>query len=177
MAGTVKAIVPKDCDVKAVMSVLDQEVRKYAPFLVNDYEKPTKAWQGDKPRFVPVFKTGGGRISITIRVLGPELGKNKWHWLDAGTKAHKIPKRVRKGKRLHFRSGKYQAGSRPGSLSTSRPGYPKGPFVSPKQVNHPGNAPRGWTEIIVRENQRAFERWMQAAMQHAARASGHSATK
>lgn len=172
MPGQVKAIIPKEFDTQAVMDTLRAEVKKFAPFLVKDFEQTTAGWTGEKPKFTPVIKPQAGQIVLEIRVLGPEHGREKWHWLNAGTKPHKI--RPKNAKSLKFPGGHYSAGSTPGSIHTSRARRGSGPSVHAMEVNHPGTKARGWTAILVKENQRPFERWMRAAMKKAARESGHA---
>lgn len=169
MPGQVKAKIPPEFNQKAVLDTLQAEMEKFAPFLVKDFEKTTVNWEGEKPTFTPVLRVEPGMLRLQIRVTGPQKGRDKWKWINAGTRPHKIlPKRA---KRLKFQTG-YQAGSTPGKTFTTRH-QATGEVVFSKGVNHPGNAPRNWSEIIVKENQRPFERWMTAAMQRAAAASGH----
>lgn len=170
MPGQMKAILPKDPDVDAVMRVLREEFAKYAPFLVKDFERTTTNWKGDRPSFTPVVKVLGGReMVLQIRLAGPDAGRKKWRWLNDGTKPHTIRPKGRWP--LRFQAN-YVAGSKPDSTFTTRSGA-SGPEVRARKVRHPGTAPRNWSRIIVREHQRPFERWMQAAMARAADASGH----
>jgi hypothetical protein len=169
MPGQVRAIVPKEFNSDAVMRTLRGEMEKFAPFLVKDFEKTTAGWQGDKPKFTPVLKMDGAGITIQIRLAGSAHGREKWNWLNYGTKPHKI--RAKAGKRLHFQTG-YSAGSKPGTTFTSRASR-SGGWASKDEVNHPGTAAREWKDLIIKDNQPLFERWMSAAMRNAAKASGH----
>lgn len=169
MPGEVKAIIPKEFNSEAVLRVLRGEMEKFAPHLVKEFEKTTAGWRGEKPKFTPVMKETSGEIRIQIRLAGPKKGREKWNWINYGTKPHRIT--PRRAKALRFQTG-YSAGSKPGTTFTSRASK-SGGWVSSQGVNHPGTEARGWKEIIVRENQPLFERWMSAAMRNAARASGH----
>lgn len=171
MPGQLKAILPPDFDAEAVKKTLRQEMEKFAPFLVKEFEKTTSYWKGEKPKFTPVLKVKPGEIVLQIRLTGPKRGREKWIWLNYGTKPHKI--RPRFAKRLRFQTG-YQAGSKPGSTFTTRASR-SGSWRSAGEVNHPGTEARKWVEVIVKDRQPLFERWMDAAMKHAARASGHGA--
>jgi hypothetical protein len=174
MAGRVKAVLPPKFDPKKLMQDIADEMDKFAPYLVNDFERVTRSWKGDKPNFVPIrVKKGPVDMILEVRVTGGK-GKDKWKWLDQGTKPHVIrPKRP--GYPLRFKTG-YQAGSKPGTLFTSSGSY-TGPEVRAKSVRHPGNAARKWTELIVKNNQPSFERWMINALGHAAERSAHSVDK
>ena len=170
MPGQVKAILPKDFNDKAVTDILQAEMKKFAPFLVKTFEHTTDSWQGEKPKFTPVFRKDGGALRIQVRLAGPKKGREKWLYVNYGTRPHKI--KAKPGNTLRFQTG-YQAGSTPGQLRTARSSK-SGSWRSAKEVNHPGTEARNWKELIIKDYQVAFERWMGAAMSHAARASGHA---
>lgn len=153
------------------MKVLRSEMEAYAPFFKKDYERTVQPWQGAKPSFTPVLRSKPGEIAIQIRIGGSKEAKNKWLYLDKGTRPHKI--RVRRARFLAFASGKYRAGSSPNSTFTSRSTKASGPTVYKKEVHHPGFPARNFTQIIVNNHQRPFAQWMEAAMRKAAAASGH----
>jgi hypothetical protein len=173
MPGQVKAIIPPKFDEKAMMDVLAREFRKYAPFLVADFERTVNKWRGDRPTFTPVVTPRGREWTLTIRLAGPDQGRKKWGYVNYGTAPHVI--RPKGDYPLRFRSG-YRAGSRPNTISTIAP-QSYGDEVRAREVHHPGSAPRNWHKIIIREHEKPFTAWMQAAMGHAARASGHEFTK
>lgn len=173
MPGKVKAIIPPPFQKAAVMKVLRTEMEKYAPFIKKDFERLVQPWEGDKPGFTPVLKSQTGQITIEIRVTGSKLAKDKFKWLNLGTKPHTI--RARRAKYLRFQTG-YQPGSKPNQTFTSKPRKADGAFVQKKQVHHPGFPARNWSKLIVDAHQKPFERWMEAAMRQAAKASGHGAT-
>lgn len=175
MPGSVKAIIPEKFDEKAMMAVLEAEFEKYAPYLLSEFKKTTAHWKGEKPVFKAVMTPHKGRnIRLEIRVLGPQKGRDKWRWLNEGTKPHTIRPKG-KGYPLRFQAG-YQAGSKPGQTFTTS-GRKSGEMVAAMEVHHPGTAAREWSELIEKMHQRPFERWMQAAMGHAAEASGHAIKK
>lgn len=169
MPGQVKAVIPKEFDFDAVTDRLEEEMRKFAPFLVKEFQKTTQGWSGEKPNFTPVHKSGGGEIKIQIRLSGPKKGREKWNYLNYGTEPHVI--RPRRAKKLRFQTG-YSAGSRPGTTFTARASR-SGGYVSADEVHHPGIEARDWKTLIIDDSQPLFEKWMKAAMRHAARESGH----
>jgi len=171
MPGQVKAIIPEKFNTDAVMRTLRGEMEKFAPFLVKDFEKTTAGWQGDKPKFTPVLKESAGEIVIQIRLAGNKHGREKWNWLNYGTAPHVI--RAKNAPALRFQTG-YSAGSKPGTTFTSRASK-SGGWASAKEVHHPGTAAREWKDLIIKNNQPLFERWMSAAMRNAASESGHGA--
>lgn len=172
--GSVKAIIPSPFRSEAVMRILKQEMEKYVPFLLKDFQNTIRHWKGEKPRFVKALIVKPDSISIQIRVTGSEKGKNKWHWLNEGTRPHKI--RAKNAKVLRFRGG-YKAGSKPNSRFTVGATAAKGDWASKQEVNHPGFPARNWSTIIMADNQRPFAAWMQGAMSRAAAASGHAVKK
>jgi hypothetical protein len=172
MPGQVKAIVPKDFDAKAVEAVLRREMEKFAPALMHDFEKTTSMWRGAKPTFTAHLVINNVSISVQIHVVGKQEGRDKWNWLNEGTKPHKIRAKPGNKKGLRFRKG-YQAGSSPNSTFTMRATQAKGAWVRKMEVNHPGFPARNWSAIIAEREQRPFTGWMETAMREAARASGH----
>lgn len=175
MKSSVRAIIPDKFDQDAMMKVLAREMEKYAPFMVNDFERVVRPWDGEKPTFSPAFYVHlPNDMRLTIRVIGPEMGRNKWKWLNEGTQRHKIV--AKNAPRLAFRGG-YQAGSKPNSKFTHKASAGKGPLQTPKEVMHPGNKPRNFTHLIILEHEKPFAEWMKAAMRRAAAASGHQYQK
>jgi hypothetical protein len=172
MPGQLKAVVPAKLNVDAMMGVLQTEFEKYAPFLVKSFERTTTNWQGEKPVFSPIIKGSpkSREMVLQIRVVGPEKGRKKWKWLNEGTSPHVI--KPKGPYPLRFRTG-YQAGSKPKQLFTIR-GSASGDEVRAMEVHHPGFPAREWSDLIIKEHQDPFRRWMDAAMGHAARASGHA---
>lgn len=170
MPGQVKAILPPKFNERAVLDVLHKEMDKYAPFLVKDFERTTSRWGGAKPKFSPHLVTRADAIAIEIHVVGSEKGRNKWHWVNEGTRPHKI--RAKNARYLHFQTGS-KASSRPGTTHTVRASKGSGGWVRKKEVRHPGTEARDWSGLIAKDHQRPFQQWMEAAMKAAAKASGH----
>ena len=173
MPGQVKAIIPGKFDKKAMLEVLNTEFAKYAPFLTKDFERTTTNWQGEKPKFTPVVikgKVETGEMTLQVRVTGPKKGRDKWKWLNEGTSPHVI--KPKGNYPLRFKSG-YTAGSKPNQTFTIR-GSSFGPEIRANEVHHPGFPARGWSDLIIKEHETPFYRWMKAAMERAAQASGHA---
>lgn len=172
MPGQVKAIIPDKFDKDAMFKVLETEFRKYAPFLIKDFERTTTNWKGEKPKFTPVIKgkVESGKMVLQIRVVGPQKGRDKWKWLNEGTSPHTI--QPKGNYPLRFKSG-YTAGSRPKQLFTIGASS-FGDEVRAKEVHHPGFPAREWSDLIIKEHETSFYRWMKAAMERAARSSGHA---
>lgn len=170
----VRAIIPEKFDADAMLKVLRDEFERYAPHLVKDLERTTAHWTGAKPKFKPHIQVWMDReMRLEIRLAGPEEGVNKWIWINEGTRPHKI--RPKGNYPLRFQTG-YVAGSKAGSTFTMRASR-SGGWRTALEVNHPGNAPREWSQLIEKNHQKPFERWMDAAMSKAARASGHEIKK
>lgn len=172
MPGQMKAVIPDKFDLNAMMDVLKDEFEKYGPFLLKDFERTTSHWKGEKPKFGPVIIKGSPEsrtMILQVRVTGPEKGRKKWRWLNEGTSPHVI--RPKGNYPLRFRTG-YQAGSSPKQLFTIGASV-SGDEVRAREVHHPGFPAREWSDLIIEKHQDPFQRWMQAAMGHAAQASGH----
>lgn len=169
MASTVRAILPAKFNEKALMDQLVRGAKDFGPELAKAHQPTVQGWQGEKPTFTPVVKETKKGISLFIRLTGSAQGRQKWIWLNEGTRPHKI--RAKAGKRLHF-NVPYKAGSRPGTVQTQK-GSRGESHRTAEEVQHPGTKPRKWTKIIAADMQGAFEMAMANAMRKAAKASGH----
>lgn len=70
----------------------------------------------------------------------------------------------------------YSAGSSPNSLFTI--GASTGDqVVYAGHVRHPGTKARNWSELVVKNQQKPFTQWMQAAASKALRETGHMITR
>lgn len=169
MAITLKPLLPKPINDKAIRAELEKEIRAYGPNLVRSYEQTTAGWKGEKPKFQPRVRVTPMELSVTIALIG-EKGRQKWIYLDEGTRPHVI--RPKNAKVLRF-----PANHRPGSFPNmliSLSGSRSGPDVFAKEVHHPGTKPRNWTAQIRKIHERMFQQLMETAMARAARASGHA---
>jgi hypothetical protein len=174
MPGQVKAIIPAKFNTKAVLETLEKEFEKYAPFIVKDLDRIVRPWKGEKPEFKPISMVKGGAFILQIRVVGSEEGRNKFKWLNEGTRPHKI--KPKGNYPLRFRTG-YGAGSKPKSTFTFGATAASGPEVFAREVNHPGFPAREWTNLTAEKHQRTYEIWMERAMKTAAGVSGHEIKK
>lgn len=96
--------------------------------------KVTGSWRGDKPRAVDSVARRGHTITMTIQMVGPELGVKKWFWVGRGT-------RVRYARMTPDFSAKTRVGfigSVPGS----------GGFDKLDMIPRPGIQARRWDSII-----------------------------
>ena len=168
-----KAIKPGPYNDQSMSDVLGESLRKLGVHIKESFDRITSGWQGERPEWGMRYQAGGTWTQISVYLVDPESeGGLKWKWLDEGTKPHLIPKNPQEKGPLFFLS-EYQAGSSPGSLTTYR-GSSGGTLLGPiKQVHHPGIEPRGWTDLQQRGWETPASRWAQAAMNDAARASGH----
>jgi hypothetical protein len=167
-----KAIKPGPFNDQAMSDALRVEMKKWGEEdAIPEFEKVTTGWQGEVPFWVQDYRAGGTWIRTLIIPSEPDsLSALKWLWLDKGTEPHIIaPKK--EGGRLIFASN-YTAGSTPGSLETV-PATRDGPMRSVLEVMHPGNQPRGWTEMLVEKLRDSYYQRAQIGFAEAARASGH----
>lgn len=177
MPGSIRVKLPPKFNTSAFRKEFKKAVKEFALLPKADFEKVVRYWTGERPKFVPEVKEGDTYIRLTIRVMGGK-GKDKFNWLDYGTRPHIIrPKSkflgIGRKKTLAFHSGKYKAGSKPGTTTVSKGKPAKGPMVFPEEVHHPGFPARGWRELISKRNEPHLHGLLQRAMRTAAKASGH----
>jgi len=168
-AVQVKAIKPEKLKEDKLRLELLNALRKAGTPMKQDFEKTTKTWK-HKPKF---------EKSISLKQPGPTVSVGTedeiYEYVNDGTPAHKIPKVPKVKGALRFRwggKGSYKAKTKPGIIG-STPGGPRGPWVSFKQVQHPGTKARKFDEVIQKKWGPRFERLMDKAMADAAQASGH----
>jgi len=103
---------------------------------------------------------------IGIQMYAQGEGADVYALLNAGSPPHEIRPKTQGGI-LSFRPG-YLASTTPGQLM-SRRAYRSGKFVTARKVNHPGFAPRKFTEMIRDAYINDFAMEMQAAVSEAAK--------
>lgn len=170
MSSQIKVILPPKFNDKVFRKRFRKAIDEFKKEPQADFEKLVRYWGGEKPKFVPVVRENAKGFILQIRVTGKK-GKDKFNWLDYGTRPHKI--RAKNAPRLAFPAGKYKAGSKPGTTAVSRARPASGPITRPQEVNHPGNAARGWREIIAKRREPNFHGLLRRAMKDAAQESGH----
>lgn len=111
----------------------------------DDFKRTVKTW-----RKAAKFKKVGPKRYRDGSAVTISTNDEIYFYLDEGTKAHII--KPRRAKRLGFRTG-YKAKTRPGVIG-SRAGGPSGPFVTPKQVMHPGFPARKFAKTIAKRRQK-----------------------
>lgn len=76
-------------------------------------------WSG-KPYFVRQYYVKRGQAKLIIMIRGGKKNRNKWHWMDMGTRRRTIYAKTRGGKRgmLRFRKG-YRPATSAGRFSSS----------------------------------------------------------
>lgn len=172
-----KAIKAKPLNSKEMSELVRNSTKEYAEtMMLPEFEHVTDGWDGEKPDWISKYKAGATFFMVSIEPSNPNSkGAQKWKWLDEGTKPHKIPKNPSPDSLLVFLS-EYTPGSKPGSLSTSS-AQSGGEliFIRGKQIDHPGTAPRGWTDLLVERIQPKFEQFGEALMYEVAKISGHGA--
>ena len=166
-----KAILPKAVNKSAAESILRSEMEKFKPILVADFAQTTSSWEGEKPSFVPKTYISPAEIKIVVAVIGSKLAKNKWMWLDEGTRPHIIAARI--APRLAFFASGFQPKTYPNKLWTLPGSKANKDFRRPLSVKHPGTKARNWSKLIKERNERAFARWTEAATYAALKATGH----
>lgn len=174
MVAKFHAVKPHPLNDKGMSSSLRGSTKAFSEFVVKDHKKVTAPWSGEKPDWVVRYWANQYQIGFQVYPSNEDSkGALKWLWIDLGTKAHEI--RAKNGGVLAFPS-QHQAGSRPGSLFTSKASS-GGDMVFTPAVQHPGTEARGWSKMLQELEQPLFEKWMEPAMAKAAKASGHAMEK
>lgn len=157
-----KVIKPSRLKEDALRLTLLNEIRKVGTQIKADFEKTTASWDHKVAFEEQVSLAGGPQVEIytTDKIYG---------YVDQGTRPHAI--RPVRAKALRFQSG-YKAKTAPGVIGSGA-GGPFGDTVFSKGVQHPGNAPRGFSKEIEKIWTPRFKRAMEKAMSQAAKASGH----
>lgn len=90
-----------------------------------------------------------------------------YSYVSAGTKPHLI--RPKKAKNLRFRLGGFRAKTRPGVIAPSPGSRATGPFISTKEVMHPGVQARNFDDMIAKEMDRKIPKRIEDAINNATR--------
>lgn len=140
---------------------LQKALREHGKSLVKVFDTTTASWESDKPKFNPVVSlTEGEGAGLDVVMTGSALAKNKWLWLDRGTKPHVIE--ARNARVLAFQSD-HAPKTVPGFIG-SGPGGASGETVFRQSVNHPGTEAREWSKDIREQVKPIFRDDMQAAL-------------
>lgn len=151
----------KNFNKDAVRVELLAAARKAGDKLKKEFEKTTASWEGEKPGFVPdygVEMSDGAFLNMT---MAGGLGRDKWVWLNFGTRPHAIEPKSPGGV-LAFQSG-YQSKTTPGVIGSSSGGA-SGPMVFSRGVMHPGTKARNWSPIIMKNFKPVFRVDMKDAL-------------
>lgn len=137
------------------------ELRKTGTAVKRDFERTTRTWKGDKPKFesaVSLSRADGGP-TLLVEPTGGK-GAKKWGWLDKGTKV-----------RYATMTSNFSPKTRPGSLDSGA-GRGGVAFINKKRPR-PGIKARGWSVLITNSWRRPMKQRMQKALARAAKKSGH----
>ena len=175
MIAKMNAIKPKPFNDAAMSKEIREGAKEFSELCVDNRDDITSPWKGDRPQWKIRYWANQYQIGFQVYPADPNgEGALKWLWLDLGTKGpYPIPKEGTAN--LAFPSV-YKAGSRPGSVKTSGSSS-GGPIWFAKSVMHPGIKARGWSDILKKIEQPAFEKEMIPYMAKAAQASGHGMEK
>lgn len=153
---------------KIISAEIAAQVGKVGEQHVREREKVTANFSTDI-QFGSNVSVTEKQITLTVFVKNDKTPVNEdnasftvgdlWKALDVtGTRSHPIPKKAG-AKTLRFQwggPGSYSPKTRPIARSGG-PGSPSGPIVFRKFVNHPGFAPRKFSESINKRLKRQFE--------------------
>ena len=134
---------------------LQQAYERFRRLLEQDLDSFTRDW-ASQPFFEIRRETTRDDFTISVSTDDPVF-----NWVDRGTRPHYISAR-NDDRPLRF-SQEYAAATQPGSLRSQRPEY-SGGKVSKFIVYHPGIEARGFSEELVRERERDFQRLMLEAL-------------
>ncbi len=129
------------------------------------HDEVVSDWDG-KPIFTYVISIQPDRIRVSTRVSG--TNKQKWHWVNKGTKGPYLIPTFPRPMPLRFQTG-YQAHTQPIAKHHQGSGEATGGWVSTYQVTHPGIKARDFTVTIDREERPIFRRNVENAIRRAIR--------
>lgn len=159
-----KVIKPSGINEKAMLDELTKEMKGIGEGIAKDFEATTKTWE-HKPKFSRELQSGPTRIRAYVWTIDEIYG-----YVNSGTKPHRIvPKRSRV---LSFPGGQYRAKTSPGVIGSSSGGSSGGQVFS-RGVRHPGTKARDFEGTIEKKWHGLFQKRMSAAMERAAKRSGH----
>ena len=147
---------------KEINKVLDQEVK---PALVKSHEIIVKNWE-HKPKFKAIKSIKPNVIFVNVFATGSN--KKIWKFVDKGTKPHVI--KAKNVPNLIFRTGYKPKTLANPARTVSGGGKSTGPFISKKQVNHPGSKARKFTETIAKDIKPDFKRVIENAFRRTSKA-------
>ncbi len=152
VAELYKPIKPKKLEVDEIRLNLLNALRAEGVIIKREFEKTTRTWKGAKPKFEVLIGLDSKGASVVVGPTGSEKAVLKWVWIDEGTRPHKI--RAKRVPLLKFRSG-FSPKTLPNKIASFLGGS-FGPFVSTKEVDHPGTEPRNLTKIVVKRRRKRF---------------------
>ncbi len=141
----VEMIQPKPLDLKAIERAIDAALEDGIKTVEGDIQRVTANWKQENK---PTLSKTGPRIEAGDRVITLKTTDAPFVYVDLGTKGpYPIPKAGPKPGGL----GPFQIGyvpmTVPGSLRPLLHAVRYGPWVSPKQVMHPGIKARGFFQM------------------------------
>lgn len=148
---------------KWIEAIRSKQRAKSLPMLRKLFRETVNGWS-NKPTFA--FAQTRTSDELSIRVFSSGQYGPIWDLVNEGSPPHSIdPKEP--GGFLRFRPG-YRAATRPGQLRSGRK-HRSGKYISSKHVDHPGFAPRKFTELIAKEFSDKYYKDMQDAVLEVAR--------
>lgn len=163
MAGAgvrIVAIKAKVFSPEVIHGVIRAEIEKFMEFPKGAMLRTVQTWQGDRPSWEVKVEQGSGGLVGLLLFTGSGFGRQKWRWLDQGTKV-----------RYATMTPDFRAKTTPGAF-WSGPGAGGLLYIN-KRRPRPGIAARNWSEKLVEEFGPAFDKWMDAAVKTAIAKTGH----
>ena len=152
---------------KVLEATLDGKV---VPHFVGKFNERVVNW-----KHKPKFKTSKANTADALITLIFPTGPNKriYAYVTLGTPAHDIPLSPKAAGWLAFMwggPGSYNAKTGPGGKFGGPGTVSGGTMTFAKQVNHPGNAPRDFEDVILKKEKQWYSRTMENAWRRAIRA-------
>lgn len=154
----------KKADAKEIRLQILNELRKEGRRQVRELKKTIETWKGVRPGFdFLVGLTRDGHASVLTGPVGPKFGVLKWFWLDQGTKI-----------RWALMSRDWRSKTTRRSFS-SRPGEGRAVLRGRRAMlaagigPRPGIEAREWTNLLMENRKRPFQRNMGKAVRRGTR--------
>lgn len=145
-----------EAQMKALPDAVTKGMRKAAEAVKKDFELTVQGWE--HPAEFGIDEQGDGSFIVGT-------GDPTWKMVDEGTRPHVIV--AKNGRGLAFNVGG-RPKTTPGRLTSG--GGSKGSIVVIRpRVNHPGTAPRRFTELIMKRWRRGVQPFVRAAIEEVLR--------
>jgi hypothetical protein len=128
---------------RQVANEVQKTLRFYGDVSAKRRQSVVSGWENEKPGFFEITKNVRNKITLEVRMGGPEFGKKKWIWLSFGTKV-----------RYAQMTDDFQAKTKVGSFFS---GAGRGGVDFIGRTPLPGIKARNWDKISRARDKKIFD--------------------